>query len=563
MMRSIVLSIVFIAVPVTLALEYAPDYAFTEVPDPLSGNNPRYPLVPLAEPDPGVEYFEPSFGTILFKATTRDYSHSRHEYSRFDPFNVDQSRILLDPSDGWDVYSTASIPFNTTANLVIQPSLSEPRWDPSNANLLWGFSDFSIVTLDVTTGDLTIIVDFTQDPIIGPLIASSNVYRITCKDEGEPSVDMRYWGLMLQGDVQEDYEPLYVFCWDRLTASTLGVRTLQENERLIDWVGMSWHGNYLLIGSDYNNGGPLAGLVMATRDLTQFHRLDYATAHSDVGLDAQGREVIVMQNINTDFIDMIPIDFTTQPILEAGGSYEGTNRTPLIRLFYDFGSPYGLQSGVHVSCNHAGYAVVSTYIQPFLPEKNWLDRSIVLVTLDDAAARVVYLAKTPNTTAEYWEETHASITRDGSRVVWAENWGIDPGVVDMFLMSLRMPQGGGGLVDIELEMPATAFGEGDPCGLTLGMQNPGGMMTADLYVLLDVAGQFFSYPAWQAIGNGLSHETISIPAGVSSKTIIPDFIMPAVSPFGPMHFYAALFTPGLLGIDALISDVATFDFSLN
>ena len=86
---------------------------------------------------------------------------------------------------------------------------------------------------------------------------------------------------------------------------------------------MSPLGNWVLVGGDSYNGGNLVGLTMANKELTQFHRLDYATAHSDVGLDVNGAEVIVMQNVRTDYIDLIPIDWNTQPILEVGGRLRG------------------------------------------------------------------------------------------------------------------------------------------------------------------------------------------------------------------------------------------------
>ncbi|MBN1150203.1 hypothetical protein JXA84_03160 [candidate division WOR-3 bacterium] len=98
-----------------------------------------------------------------------------------------------------------------------------------------------------------------------------------------------------------------------------------------------------------------------------------------------------MQNNRTDFIDLIPIDTLTKPILVSGGSYAGTNRTPLMILFYNSGSPHGLNSGVHISCNYPGFAVVSTTIEPSLGEQNWLYRTISLVRLDEHDARVFYL----------------------------------------------------------------------------------------------------------------------------------------------------------------------------
>ena len=141
----------------------------------------------------------------------------------------------------------------------------------------------------------------------------------------------------------------------------------------------------------------------------------------------------------TDYIDLIPIDLQTQPILEAVGSYDNTNRTPLVRLFYSDESPYGLRSGVHISCNVPGYCVVSTYIEPGQPEQNWLDRTMVIVKLDGQNPQAYYLAKLLNTTGSYWEETHATITNDGSKIVWASNWGKNVGHEHVFLMQLDMP----------------------------------------------------------------------------------------------------------------------------
>jgi hypothetical protein len=152
-----------------------------------------------------------------------------------------------------------------------------------------------------------------------------------------------------------------------------------------------------------------------------------------------------MQDYNTDYIDMLPLDPSTQPILEAGGSYEGTNRVSLLRLYYDDDSPIGLNSGVHISCNAPGYCLVSPNIEEGLAERNWLDRTNVLIRLDPGEPRVFYLSNTHNTTGTYWEETHGTMSSDGSSIVWACNWNRDPGSEEVFLLQLDMPPGWEGL----------------------------------------------------------------------------------------------------------------------
>jgi len=434
--------IIFFSAHLSLALEYPSGFRFIEVPDPLSGNNPTYPLVTRSVPSVGESFYDDQFGTVLTRVTEIDNISGRHEYSRFDPFNVNHSRIILlfESDYDWKVYRTETMPYNQGSNVVrTLLGIQEPRWDPADPDILWYLQDFSIYTVNVETGQITTIKDFSSDATIGPIISSEpDLWRITTMSEGESSADKRYWVFFLQG-ANEDYRVRYIFTWDREQDQVPGVYQIPVNESNIDWVGMSSKGTWVLVGGDWDNGGNLAGLTMANRELTQFHRLDYGTAHSDVGLDSNGNEVIVMQNVMTDYIDLIPIDLNTQPILGSGGSYAGTNRTRLMRLFYDSESPFGFTSGVHISCNVPGYCVVSTSTEQGSQEQNWLDRTITLVRLDRTNPQVFYLAKVYGTDGTYWEETHATITNDGSKVVWATNWNQDVGAERVFLMQLDMP----------------------------------------------------------------------------------------------------------------------------
>jgi len=378
------------------------------------------------------------FNLDLVRVTQR--GKIRHEYSRFDPFNKDQTMILLRNIDSGDyiVCRTDSMPYEQNYVRTVT-NLEEPRWDPHNSNLLWGVSCFSIITLDAQSGTETVIKDFSSDATIGPIIAADpDLYRITMRDEGESSYDKRYWAFALQG-MDDDYKIDHIFTWDRAQDIVLGVYQVPSNEREIDWLGMSHLGNYVLIGGDYSNRGNLAGLTMANRELTRFHRLDYTTAHSDVGLDTNGNEIIVMQNVRTDYVDLIPIDWNTQPILESGGSYEGTNRTPLIILYYVSGANGLSTAGIHISCNYPGYCVISTHIEAGNEETNWMDRTNILVKLDQINPRAFYLSKLYSTYQNYWEETHATISNDGSKVIWASNWGQNVGADELFLIQLAMP----------------------------------------------------------------------------------------------------------------------------
>jgi hypothetical protein len=419
----------------------AAEAPFVKVPDPLSGDNPRFPLPDLKPPKPGQPFTDPCFKTALVQVTQE--KGLRHEYSRHDPFNVDQSMIVLHSPSGGNflIYRTKTAPYDTKESLVKTLDLEEPRWDPTDPDVLWATRDFQILTLNVRKEEPQVVKDFTKDPTIGPILkAEPDLYRITMKDEGEASMDKRYWAFMVQGTT-EDYRPRYVVTWDRKTDKVLGVLKLTAAQSEIDWVGMSPLGTYVLIGGGEDTPGKLAGMTLANKELTTFQRIDYTTAHSDVGLDSEGHEVLVMQNNRTDYVDMIPLDPKTRPIMDADAGYEGTGHVKLVRLFYDSESPLGLSSGIHISCNMAGWCVISTHIRPGDKEKNWLDRCIILVKLDPKKPRAWYLAKVYNTTDPYWEETQASITVDGSKIVWACNWGQDVGKEKACVIQLDMPKG--------------------------------------------------------------------------------------------------------------------------
>jgi len=420
-------------------VEYPADFSFIEVPKPLSGNNPTYPLVKQDVPVCGEQFTDSRFKTIITRVT--ESPKVRQEYSRFDPFNADQSMILLHLIDSgdWRVYRTNKMPYEKKGNLVAEVRMEELRWDPEDPNIIWATRDFSIITMNMKTGKEKVIKNFKKDEKISPILENEDdINRITMKDEGESSIDKRFWAFALQGE-KDDYSLRYIFTWDRDKDQILGLYKLDSEEaELIDWLGMSPNGNWVLIASDVGSG-KLAGLNMANKELTEFHRLAPSTGHSDVGLDTEGNEVLVMQNSQTDNIDLIPIDLNTKAMTEDSGKYQEGNPIPIVKLYYNSESSKGFNGGVHISCNFPGYALISTHNEPDVKEQNWLDRSIVIVKLDRKKPRAFYLAKVYNTTVEYWEETHGTISVDGSKVLWASNWNENVGKEKCFVLQLDMP----------------------------------------------------------------------------------------------------------------------------
>ncbi len=250
--------------PAAWGQSYPPSFRLVEVPDPLAGLNPTYPLVPKSKPAPGSSWTDARFGTVQTRVTQT--ANLRQEYARFDPFNCNQTRILLLAIDSGEyrIYRTSALPYDQPGNLVRSVNnLTELRWDPSDPQILWGFRDFSIIRLNVETGTETLVKDFATDPAIAPLLAANPyLYRITCKDEGESSRDKRFWTLALQNGADPahpewDYLIKYLFTWDRQLNQVLGTftLTLAQSEGL-DWVGMSPLGNWVIIAGASQGAPP-------------------------------------------------------------------------------------------------------------------------------------------------------------------------------------------------------------------------------------------------------------------------------------------------------------------
>ncbi|NSW85323.1 MAG: hypothetical protein HPY84_03280 [Syntrophobacteraceae bacterium] len=415
--------------------DYPADFQFVEVPDPMSADNPIHHLVHRPVPKPGEKYRDLCFGTVVSRVTRK--LGMRHEYSRFDPFNLDQSMVVLTWKDSfrYRVYRTKYSPYNAAGGMLFDlKDLQEPRWDPERRHVLRGFRGLKIVSVNVKTGREKVLKDFKRDPVIGPLLAAEpDIDRVGTNREGESSLDLRYWALCLHG-TSEEGRMRYIFTWDKAEDRVLGTRRLSvEEAALIDWVGMSPSGEWVLIcGRRTPWNLKLHGLNMADRNLQSFHRLTHRNGHSDVAFDIHGNEVIVMNNTHTNFVDMIPLSKESRPVTKMD-DYENNAVRPLVKLV-------GSTRFIHVSCNYPGYCVLSSYGMKDQPkEKNWLDRSIVLVKLDPSRPVARYLAKVYNLRGASREETRAAMSGDGRKVIWAENWGRNVGEEKTFVMQLDMP----------------------------------------------------------------------------------------------------------------------------
>ncbi|MBU2611272.1 MAG: hypothetical protein KJ606_10070 [Chloroflexi bacterium] len=375
----------------------------------------------LPEPAARVPFRDPVFRTCLVRVTDRradlaegDASAGlKNEYSRVQSFNADGTRLLARGIAGaWYVYDAASL-----QPLGQVPLDVDPRWSASNPNLIYYSSETRLMSYDLSAGETSTVHDFAADPSTGSGQDAPGAIMVWTRYEGSPSADGRYWGWMAE---DSDWLASAYLIYDLETDTVIVTRDLRAwpaDEREADSVTISPLGNYFLVQMDkYCEPGTLGtdddpcGLMVYDQNLQNGRGLLRIVGHSDTALDAQGREVFVYQDIDTDNISML--DLATGAI------------TPLWPIDFSY-TPIGL----HISgraFDRPGWAVISTH-DGDVASHTWMDDQVFAIELK-ANGRVVRLAHTHSSVDQeqehdYWAEPQASVNADFTRIVFTTNWG--------------------------------------------------------------------------------------------------------------------------------------------
>ena len=380
----------------------------------------------LAEPAPRTPFRDPVFSTCIVRVTDRQndipnpYDHSRglkNEYSRVQSFNADGNLLIVWSTESfWYVYDAKSL-----MPLGELPVSVEPRWDANNPYLLYYTDETSLKSYDLSLGQITVIRDFAKD------FPDVNIAAVWTRYEGSPTHDSRYWGMIAN---DSEWNPYAFVIYDTHTDSIVTREIPQRYS--IDNVTISPLGNYYLASFDeYCERGKLGndsvpcGFMVYDSDLQNGRGLLRIIGHYDALLDAQGREVIIYQDIDTDNISMLD--------LESG------KVTPLFSIDFSHSA-----IGFHFSgraLNLPGWSLVSTYNGGYPRDHTWMDDSIFAIEMKEGG-RVVRLAHThsqydENIEQDYWAEPHVSVNQDFTKVIFTSNWGrTGTEEVDMYMIVL-------------------------------------------------------------------------------------------------------------------------------
>jgi len=382
----------------------------------------------LAEPAPRQSFRDPIFGTCLVRVTDRDADQTpedestglKNEYARVQSFNADGTYLLLYGTEGeWFLYDARSL--QPLGQLPLGP---EPRWDAEDPGVIYYNDETRLMAFNLGTRESALVHDFGDVPG-GGAVAVWMAY------EGRPTRDARLWGLMAE---DEEWLPVAFLVYDRLedVVTVRDMRRIPGIEDDVDHVTISPLGTYFLASFDracpegeLGEDADPCGLMVYDRDLRNGRGLLRIIGHYDAALDSRGREVIVYQDVDTDYVSLLdlekgtilplwPIDFSHTPI---GFHFSG--------LAYD----------------QPGWVLVSTHSGGYPDAYTWMDDQVFALELK-AGGRVVRLAHTHSWVDEdqehdYWAEPHATVNHDFTRVLFTSNWGRSgTEAVDTFLLEL-------------------------------------------------------------------------------------------------------------------------------
>jgi len=348
------------------------------------------------EPAKSQAVTDPVYRTTVRRVTdktTDGYSSDgiMNEYSRADPENCDATRVLLRGTDGqWELYGLPG--FTRTGSISFRDNPDpEPRWHPTDPDVVFFVEGPSLWRMDVSTSQTTLVHDFSaEDP---------NCAFARTRYEGEPSADGRYWCVRLE---DASYTLFAIVCNDATTNTILG--RLDSPPADCDHVTMALGGTRCIVPSD-------AGAAYSyALDFTNPVRLPDGMGHADVARTLAGDDVLVYQNAQTDWIAMVDLATGIE-----------TNLVPI--PFSD-----NLDIGLHISAGSAacpGWVLVSTY-GANTTAQSWMDRSLFMLQLQ-ANPLVWRIAQTQCLQAsgderDYFGEAYAALNGLGTRVWWGSNW---------------------------------------------------------------------------------------------------------------------------------------------
>ena len=384
----------------------------------------------------GVAFTDPNFGTSIRRASATSNtagSFETHTYSQLQAFSSDNAYILLNGEPGYMIRRTSDFAIlpglsDTDINTFLPlEEINVPRWHPTQSHIIVHFDTNADedLTLQFTNVDTKTTTDIATLP---------GLVRI----QGAQSFDeLSHDGRWITGLAVSTNEDPTIFAYDminrqfgaRMTLpqlySTACPRDQEYGEVEPDWIGASPLGTYLVVQWKRDGDQRCSGLETFNVRTGEFiGRVTDGHQHGDLGVDSQGREFFMTYEVGHP----------------SGEAAIGVRYLPGLATVAPVTYPLILPDwiGDHISCQNqqpAGYCLITT--SPGLNgQHDPLERELFLLSVD---GRVRRLAHHRSSQDSYWAQPRASISRDGRYVIFASDWGRNPGQdsVDPYIIDLR------------------------------------------------------------------------------------------------------------------------------
>lgn len=349
------------------------------------------------------------------------------QYSKRQAWNADESLLLLFTTDGTArLYDGSSYAFLKTLEGL---GGEDVFWHPTDPELIYYCPDSVLHRRNVATdadAELRAFTDYTF---------------ANTRGEGNLSLDGRFWAFAGVQYLPSSGDLLYkdIVVYDIAADSVVAKMPLPQGLSDFDWVSISPLGDHVVIDYATERTGRYNGVEVYDRTMNFLWQKPLGYGHSDLGLNAGGEEVLVMDYYDSD---------SNLVYLNAYRLADGKQTTLLSwSPFFDS----------HESCRNEqrrGWCTVSTFDSPGRltdDSTSWLpfEDEVFQVKMDGSreVRRIAhhrsrrFSPSTPDPdNSRYFAEPHATISRKGDRILWGSNWrdrvGQDESI-DAYLADLR------------------------------------------------------------------------------------------------------------------------------
>lgn len=332
--------------------------------------------------------------------------HCTHRYSSSQAWNADQSMLLIANGCGGMCFLDGQ----TYVPLFRRRWIGECEWHPKDPNLMICVAGRSIVLWAPRSGREEVIHTATayRELRFGP-------------SKGNPTLDGSR--IVVRATTADGKFDAFVF--DLKSRRTLPVIHLADLPGKNSFCTISSLGTYVLCVQDQAGDIESTFIFSSEGKLLQTWPEHHRPGHGDMAVDDAGDEVYV------------------------GISKSDPDRYQVIKRRLKDGvvtslAPYG--EGQHVSVRatvRPQWAFVSYAGHPaeVASHPEWAPFAQEVVALPLGGGGIARrIAETHNAPHDYWSETHASPSPDGSQVIWSSNWGNPGGPVYDFVT--RLPTSG-------------------------------------------------------------------------------------------------------------------------